>query len=65
VEVLVKHQHLFRGRKNECTHNVMAIWEFDMLFTFVYVGWEGTANDGRVFKDVVTGDNGLEWPIDG
>jgi hypothetical protein len=40
----------------------MAICDFDMLFTFVYVGWEGTANDGRVFKDVVIGDNGFEWP---
>jgi len=43
----------------------MAICDFDMLFTFVYVGWEGTANNGRVFKDAVTGDNGLEWPTDG
>jgi hypothetical protein len=31
----------------------------------MYVGWEGTANDGRVFKDAVTGDSGLEWPTDG
>lgn len=43
----------------------MVICNFDMLFTFVYVGWEGTANDGRVIKDAVTGDNGLEWPTDG
>ncbi|XP_062166997.1 protein ALP1-like [Alnus glutinosa] len=55
AEVPVEHQCLFRGRKNDCTHNVMAICDFAMLFTFVYVGWEGTANDGRVFKDAVTG----------
>jgi len=65
AEIPVEHQRLFRGRKNECTHNVMAICYFAMLFMFVYVGWEGTANDGRVFKDAVTGDNGFEWPTDG
>ena len=25
-----------------------------MMFTFVYAGWEGTANDSRVFLDVIT-----------
>ena len=25
--------------------------DFDMKFTFVYTGWEGTANDSRVFLD--------------
>ena len=26
---------------------------FDMIFTFVYTGWEGTANDSSVFMDAL------------
>jgi hypothetical protein len=62
AQISTEHQRLFRGRKNECTHNIMAICDFDMLFTFVYIGWEGTANDDRIFKDTVTTDQGFEWP---
>ncbi|XP_062170991.1 protein ALP1-like [Alnus glutinosa] len=65
AKVPVEHQCLFRGRKNECTHNVMAICNFNMLFMFVYVGWEGTTNDGHIFKDAITSDNGHEWPTNG
>ncbi|XP_062170997.1 uncharacterized protein LOC133876767 [Alnus glutinosa] len=65
AQISAEHQRLFCGRKNECTHNIMAICDFDMLFTFVYVGWEGTSNDGRIFKDAVTTDQGFEWPTDG
>ena len=32
----------------------MCACDFDMMFTFVYAGWEGTANDARVFLDVLT-----------
>lgn len=38
-------QTAFRGRKALVTQNVMAVCDFDMLFTFLYTGWEGTAND--------------------
>ena len=38
----------------------------DMMFTFVYTGWEGTANDSRVFLDALTRvENGFPFPIDG
>ena len=29
----------------------MRSFDFDMMFTFVYVGWEGTTNDACVFLD--------------
>lgn len=35
------------------TQNVMTVCSHDMLFTFMYAGWEGTTNDSRVFYDVV------------
>jgi hypothetical protein len=47
-------QTSFRGRKTNVTQNVMLTCDFDMKFTFVYSGWEGTANDSRVFVDAVT-----------
>ncbi|XP_052175333.1 uncharacterized protein LOC127790090 [Diospyros lotus] len=46
-------QTSFRGRKTNITQNVMLTCDFDMKFTFVYSGWEGTANDSPVFIDVV------------
>ena len=36
------------GRKGYPTQNVMAICNFDMLFTFVQAGWEGSAHDTRI-----------------
>ncbi|GJX85265.1 ALP1-like protein [Tanacetum coccineum] len=31
----------------------MVVCSHDMMFTFVYTGWEGTANDSRVFYDAI------------
>ncbi|KAL2486825.1 putative harbinger transposase-derived nuclease [Abeliophyllum distichum] len=47
-------QTSFRGRNTNITQNVMLVCDFDMRFSFVYSGWEGTANDSRVFVDAVT-----------
>lgn len=47
-------QTSYRGRKVLITQNVMCACSFDMLFTFVYTGWEGTVNDARVFLDAVS-----------
>ncbi|KAM6595916.1 uncharacterized protein LOC133034767 [Cannabis sativa] len=44
----------YRGRKNIVTQNVLCACNFDMFFTFVSAGWEGTANDSRVFIDAIT-----------
>ncbi|KAM6582817.1 hypothetical protein CsatB_009819 [Cannabis sativa] len=44
----------YRGRKNVVTQNVLCACNFDMFFTFVSAGWEGTANDSRVFIDAIT-----------
>lgn len=56
----------FCGRKSSLvTQNVMAACSHDM-FTFVYAGWEGTANDSRVFLDALTRqENGFPFPRDG
>ena len=35
------------------TFNVMAACDFDLLFTFVMVGWKGTTHGTRIFSDVI------------
>ncbi|XP_057431061.1 uncharacterized protein LOC130723928 [Lotus japonicus] len=55
-------QTAFRGRKVLITQNVLAVCDFDMLFTFVYSGWEGTTNDARVFLDALTPENNFPKP---
>ncbi|CAM8952123.1 unnamed protein product [Rhodiola kirilowii] len=43
-----------RGRKGIKTWNVLACCSFDMLFTYVHVGWEGSAHDQTVWIDAIT-----------
>lgn len=38
-------QTSYHGRKVLVTQNVMCTCSFDMTFTFVYTGWEGTVNN--------------------
>jgi len=47
----------YHGRKLEPTINVMCCSSFDMKFTFVKVGWEGTANDSIVFLETIQNPN--------
>ncbi|KAL0424427.1 UNVERIFIED_CONTAM: hypothetical protein Sradi_0977500, partial [Sesamum radiatum] len=35
----------YRSRKGRLAQNVLAICDFDMNFTYVYAGWEGSAAD--------------------
>ncbi|XP_061344936.1 uncharacterized protein LOC133290830 [Gastrolobium bilobum] len=51
----------FRGRKQITTQNVMCACSFDMKFTFVYAGWEGSANDCRIFSTALETPR-LEFP---
>ncbi|XP_043717784.1 uncharacterized protein LOC122665698 [Telopea speciosissima] len=43
-------QTRYQNQKGITTQNVMCACSFDMYFTFANVGWEGSANDCRVFK---------------
>jgi hypothetical protein len=44
----------YRGRKGVPTQNVMAACDFNMCFTFISAGWEGSAHDTRVFTHAIT-----------
>ena len=48
--------------KGECFQNVMAICDFDMIFKYVVVRWEGTAHDSRVLKETIH-DSRHNFPI--
>jgi hypothetical protein len=52
-------QGLFKGRKNSCTQNMMAAVDFDLKFTYVLAGWEGSAHDALVLGDAIERDGGL------
>ncbi|KAL6533678.1 hypothetical protein OROHE_013511 [Orobanche hederae] len=44
----------FRGRKGTKSWNVLACCSFDRIFTFINVGWEGSAHDMTVWADSLT-----------
>ncbi|KAG5228228.1 protein ALP [Salix suchowensis] len=43
----------FIGRKGVLTQNIMAACSFDIQFTFVWAGWEGSAHDARIFLETI------------
>ncbi|XP_020243516.1 uncharacterized protein LOC109821767 [Asparagus officinalis] len=43
----------YRGRKDHPTQNVLAACTFDLKFTYVLPGWEGTASDSRILKNAL------------
>jgi hypothetical protein len=44
----------FRGRKHYPTQNVLAAVDFDLRFTYVLAGWEGSAHDSFVLQDALS-----------
>jgi hypothetical protein len=44
----------YRNKKGTLTQNVLAAVDFNMRFTFVLAGWEGSAHDSRVLASAKT-----------
>ncbi|KAH9181253.1 hypothetical protein AeNC1_016772 [Aphanomyces euteiches] len=61
VHVPVSQQKPFRNRKGFLSQNVLGVCNFDMQFTFIMAGWEGSASDGAVFQHSLR--NGFEIPL--
>lgn len=53
----------FRGRKYYPTQNVLAVVDFDLRFTRVLAGWEGSAHDALILADAIERDDGLRVPL--
>jgi hypothetical protein len=44
----------YRNMKGTLSHNVMVACDFDLNFTFVSCGWEGSASDAGVLGFVIS-----------
>lgn len=62
VKVSNKDAPRYRGRKGYPTINVLVACTFDLKFTYVLTGWEGTTSDSRIIKDAFTRDDKLVIP---
>jgi hypothetical protein len=52
----------FCDKKSFPGQNVMAAVDFDLRFTYVLAGWEGSAHDDAVLVDATERENGLNVP---
>ncbi|GLB43878.1 putative nuclease activity [Lyophyllum shimeji] len=41
----------YRDRKGRLSTNILAACTFDLRFSYLLVGWKGSATDSRIFKD--------------
>jgi len=55
-------QQAFRGRHKHPTQNVMAVVSFDLKFTYVLAGWEGSAHDALILADAIERNDGFTVP---
>ena len=63
AQPLANETQAHRDRKSLITTNVLCVCNMDMQFTFVHVGWEGSANDSRVFEETTSDrKHGFPWP---
>jgi hypothetical protein len=55
-------QQAFKGRKSNPTQNVMAAVSFDLKFTYVLAGWEGSTHDALILADAIERNDGFTVP---
>ena len=46
-------QSAYRNRKGFLSQNCLFICNFNMVFTYILTGWEGSATDSRVWADAL------------
>nr|XP_020187954.1 protein ALP1-like [Aegilops tauschii subsp. strangulata] len=52
----------YRGRKHYTSQNVLAAVDFDLRFTYVLAGWEGSAHDANILTDSMSRPDGINIP---
>nr|XP_027069082.1 uncharacterized protein LOC113694351 [Coffea arabica]XP_027069083.1 uncharacterized protein LOC113694351 [Coffea arabica]XP_027098075.1 uncharacterized protein LOC113717544 [Coffea arabica]XP_027098076.1 uncharacterized protein LOC113717544 [Coffea arabica]XP_027118836.1 uncharacterized protein LOC113736101 [Coffea arabica]XP_027118837.1 uncharacterized protein LOC113736101 [Coffea arabica] len=53
----------YRNRHGSLSQNVLAVCDHNMRFTYVRVGWEGSAHDSRILQEVIQDPNcAFPWP---
>nr|XP_020177363.1 uncharacterized protein LOC109762888 [Aegilops tauschii subsp. strangulata] len=53
---------IYRGRKHYTSQNVLAAVDFDLNFTYVLAGWEGSAHDANIVNDIMSRRGGINIP---
>ena len=51
----------YRNRKGTLSQNVMCVSDFDLKFTFISCGWEGSASDAGVLRSARS--KGFDVPV--
>ncbi|KAL3504546.1 hypothetical protein ACH5RR_034387 [Cinchona calisaya] len=57
-------QGKFHGRRGILTQNVLATILFDLKFSYILAGWEGSAHGSCVLEDALSRPGGLQVPKD-
>ncbi|KAM3367024.1 hypothetical protein ACQJBY_015976 [Aegilops geniculata] len=52
----------YRGRKHYTSQNVLAAVDFDLKFTYVLAGWEGSAHDANILTNSMSRPDGINIP---
>jgi hypothetical protein len=52
----------YRGRKHYTTQTVLAVVHFDLKFTYVLAGWEGSSNVANILNDSRNRPDGIQLP---
>jgi hypothetical protein len=55
-------QHTEAGNTSYTSQNVLAIVDFDLKFTYVLVGWEGSSHDASIINDSLNRPDGIHLP---
>jgi hypothetical protein len=50
------------GRKHTMTQNVLAVVDWDLRFTYVLAGWEGSFHNALIIADALERLNGIVVP---
>lgn len=58
-------QMAYMNRHGQATQNVLAIYDFDMCFSYIYASREGSAHDARVLNGALTGLTHFPMPPTG
>ncbi|KAL4025958.1 hypothetical protein IC575_014364 [Cucumis melo] len=62
VNVPATDRPTFRTRKEKIATNVLGVCDTKGDFVYVLAGWEGSATDSRILRDVLSRENGLQVP---
>ncbi|XP_042512036.1 protein ALP1-like [Macadamia integrifolia] len=61
--VTIAQHRTFRDRKENISQNILAVCDFDMKFTYILSGWEGSTSDSQILDDVIHREGEAKLPV--